>query len=277
MKNFYSICALFILCTLLSLTSVVKAAHINMDYDDGIYHIVLSGDKIKKQIKFVSSPNLITNKEAHLKAGSLLTINAGFFDPNNQKTISYIVNDSQTVEDPIFNESMMANPVLRQNMQKILNRTEFRVLDCDSKLKYEIAQHNANVDFLCSVVTSGQGGPQLLPNLRLEEEFFVVKDKEGNVIRESASVLHKTARTLIGIKNLEKGAQEAHIFIVTNEHPMDIFEARDLCKKYALDTAMAFDGGSSTSLNYKKINVVSTQANGDTGRALKSFMIIQSK
>ena len=162
-------------------------------------------------------------------------------------------------------------------MNKILNRTEFRVLDCDSKLKYEIAQHNSKVDFLCSIVTSAQGGPQLLPNLRLEEEFFIVKDSEGNVIRESASVLHKTARTLIGIKNLPNQKQETHIFIVTNEHPMDIIEARDLCKQYELDTAMAFDGGSSTSLNYKKINVVSTQKSGDTGRALKSFMIIQPK
>ena len=82
---------------------------------------------------------------------------------------------------------------------------------------------------------------------------------------------------MIGIKNLEGGEQEAHIFIVTNEHPMDIYEARDLCASYGLDSAMAFDGGSSTSLNYKNINVVSTQASGDTGRALKSFMIIKQK
>lgn len=268
--------------TLLSLLAVFAgtvyaAAPISVNYDDGIYHIVLSGDKIKKQIEFISSSGLVTNREAHNKNRSLLTINTGFFDPKNQKTISYIVNDTQTIEDPIFNENMMTNPVLRQNMQKILNRTEFRILDCDSKLKYEIAQHNSKVDFLCSVQTSAQGGPQLLPNLRLEEEFFVVKDKEGNVIRESASVLHKTARTLIGIKNLEGGKQEAHIFIVTNEHPMDIYESRDLCASYGLDSAMAFDGGSSTSFDYKKIHVTSTQDNGDTGRALKSFMIIKEK
>ena len=67
-----------------------------------------------------------------------------------------------------------------------------------------------------------------------------------------------------------------HIFIVTNEHPMDIYEARDLCASYGLDTAMAFDGGSSTSLNYKKISVVSTEENS-TGRGLKSFMIIKKK
>ena len=87
--------------------------------------------------------------------------------------------------------------------------------------------------------------------------------------------MHKTPRTLIGLKSLPKGEQEVHIFIVTNEHPMDIYEARDLCAKYGLDNAMAFDGGSSTSLDYKKIHVVSTQGSGDTGRALKSFLIIK--
>lgn len=269
MKKFLTVLALlFSICS-------VWAAPIDVDYNDGIYHIVLSGDKIKKQIQFVSSPNLITNREAHNNGASLLTINTGFFDPKNQKTISYIVNDYQTVEDPIFNENLTGNPVLRKNLKSVLNRTEFRILDCDSKLKYEIASHDAKVDFMCSIKTSAQGGPQLLPNLRLEEEFFIVKDLEGNVIRESASVLHKVPRTLIGLKSLPKGEQEVHIFIVTNEHPMTIYEARDLCASYGLDSAMAFDGGSSTSLDYKKVHVVSTQESGDTGRALKSFMIIK--
>ncbi len=265
---------IFIIC-IAAITKVLAASNIDMDYNDGIYHFVLKGEKIKKQINFVSSPNLITNKEAHLKARSLFTINTGFFDPKNQKTISYIVSDYETVEDPVLNDAVMMNPVLRRNLKKILDRSEFRVLECDKEMKYEIAPHSANVDFLCTIKTSAQGGPQLLPDLRLEEEFFIVKDKEGNVIRESASVLHKTARTLIGIKTDEKGRQEAHIFIVTNKHPMDIYEARDLCKSYGLDTAMAFDGGSSTSLNYQKHQVTSTQAEGDTGRALKSFMIIK--
>jgi hypothetical protein len=260
---------------MLSITTV--DAGIRVDYEDGIYHAVLTGKKIKKQVQFISSANLITNKEAHNKSASLLTVNTGFFDPKSQKTISYIVNDYQTIEDPIFNEGLMSNSLLRRNLKTILNRTEFRVLDCDSKLKYEIAPHNAKVDFLCSIKTSAQGGPQLLPTLRLEEEFFVLKDSQGNVIRESASVLHKTARTLIGIKSLSNEEQELHIFIVTNEHPMDIYEARDLCASYELDSAMAFDGGSSTSFNYKNINIVSTQEQGDTGRALKSFMIVKKK
>jgi hypothetical protein len=30
-------------------------------------------------------------------------------------------------------------------------------------------------------------------------------------------------------------------------------------------------------MNYKKIQVTSTQESGDTGRALKSFMVVQKK
>lgn len=252
-------------------------ANIKIEYEKGIYHAILTGDKIKKQLEFISSANLITNKEAHYKSNSIFTINAGFFDPKNQKTVSYIVNDYQTIEDPLFNSDLMLNPTLRKNMKAILNRTEFRVLDCDSKLKYEIASHNSKVDFLCSIKTSAQGGPLLLPTLNLEEEFFIAKDSNGNIVRESANVLHKTPRTLIGLKTLPKGEQEIHVFIVTNENPMNIYEARDLCASYGLDSAMAFDGGSSTSLNYKKINITSTQNSQDTGRALKSFLIIKKK
>lgn len=269
MKKFITM--FFALFTALS----AYAAPIEVNYDNGVYHIILTGNKIKKNMEFVSSSNLITNREAHRLANSQLTINTGFFDPKNKKTISYIVNDYQIAEDPIFNTNLMMNPVLRKNMKAILNRTEFRVLDCDSKLRYEIAEHSAKTDFLCSIKTSAQGGPQLLPNLRLEEEFFVVKDEEGNVIRESASALHKVPRTLIGLKTSEKGEQEVHIFIVTNANPMTLIEARDLCASYGLESAMAFDGGSSTSLDYKNIHVISTQDSGDTGRALKSFMIIK--
>lgn len=273
MKKFLTLFMLFCFTSLAVLADPIK-----MDYKDGVYHFVLSGEKMKKQIHFVSSSSLITNREAHNNADSILTINTGFFDPQNQKTISYIVDEFQTIEDPVFNENLMLNPVLRRNLKGIMNRSEFRIVDCDSKLKYEIASHDSKLDFLCSIKTSAQGGPQLLPNLRLEEEFFIVKDKKtGEIIRESASVLHKTPRTLIGIKSLPKGEQEVHIFIVTNENPMDIYEARDLCASYGLDSAMAFDGGSSTSMNYKKIQVTSMQDNGDTGRALKSFMIIKKK
>lgn len=250
------------------LTANAFVEPIQVNYDNGIYHIVLDGKRLANKIKFVSSETLVTNKEAHLKSGAVLTINAGFFDSKNQKTTSYIVTDRNTSADPLFNENLLMNPILRQNIDKIVNRTEFRVVECNNKYHFDIVPHKTPVDFECSIETSAQGGPMLLPELKLEEEFFILKNSEGKIIRESASVLEKTARTIIGIKD-----NDVHILIITNKNPKTIYEARDLCKELGLERAMAFDGGSSTSMNYKKeIEVVSTSET--SGRMLKSFMIV---
>ena len=258
-----------LLVCLLLLGSSVLASPVSIKEDNGIYHITLSGNAVKKRINFIATDSLMTNKEVHDASKSLLTINTGFFDPKNGKTISYIVTDGQTVADPLMNDNLMLNPLLRLHMKKILNRSEFRIVECNKKLRYEIVPHNTPVNFMCSVKTSAQGGPQLLPELRLEEEFFFLKNEEGNIIRQSASMLDRVPRTIVGIKN-----NEMHILIITNKNPKNIFEARDLCKSYGFEKAMAFDGGSSTSLDYKKIHVTSIEAN-DTGRSLKSFMIVK--
>lgn len=262
---------LFILIFTLLLAAPSLANDISINKSNGIYHIILKGEKIKKRIKFVASEDLITNKEAHLKSGATLTVNAGFFDPKNSKTISYIVTDRITSADPMFNSSLLSNPFFRMNMNKILNRSEFRIIQCGNRLEYAIAGHKAEIPFGCTVLTSAQGGPLVYPELRLEEEGFIVKDEQGNVKRESASVLHKTSRTIIGIK----GKDECHILIITDENPMDMYEVQQLCKELKLDRAMGFDGGSSTSMNYKnKYNVISIKGDG-AGRMLKSFMIVE--
>ncbi len=264
-------CLFFLFSIALIPAARVFCKPVTINCNNGIYHIILDGKNTAKKVQFISSGSLITNKEAHLKSGSLLTINAGFFDPNNQKTISYIVTDRNTAADPLLNENLLMNPVLRQNIDKIVNRTEFRVVECDGKYHYDIVAHKAPVDFACSIKTSAQGGPMLLPELKLEEEFFIVKNSDGKIVRESASVLKKTARTIIGLKG-----KEIHILIITNKNPKTIYEARDLCKKLGLERAMAFDGGSSTSLNYK--NLIEVVSASDTcGRMLKSFMIFNRK
>jgi len=262
---------LILFLSLIFIISAANAKAIDVQEENSIYHVILSGNRIKKRIQFVSTEGLKTNKEIHDKYKSKLTINAGFFDPKNEKTISYIVTNGYTVEDPYTNDALLTNPALRANMSKILNRSEFRITECGRKLNYSIVPHNTPVDFMCNVITSAQGGPQLLPDLRLEEEFFIVKDNEGNIIRQSASVLDRTARTIIGIKD-----NDIHILIITNKNPKNIIEARNLCLSLGLEYAMAFDGGSSTSLDYKKIHIISKQKFGeDTGRRLKSFMIIK--
>lgn len=263
---------LFLSLVIIALFSApVKAAgDISVNKNNGIYHIILKGEKIKKNIKFIASEDLITNREAHVRSKATLTVNAGFFDPKNGKTISYIVTDRMTVVDPMFNTSLQANPFFRKNMSTVLNRSEFRVMQCGNKFKYDIVSHKSDVPFGCALITSAQGGPLILPELRLEEEGFIVKNAQGEVVRESASVLHKTSRTIIGLK----GTDECHILIITDDNPMDMYEVQKLCKDMNLDRAMAFDGGSSTSMNYKNnIEVISLKGDG-AGRMLKSFMLV---
>lgn len=259
---------LILFAFILTSNFVTAKEPINIKYDDGIYHIILSGEKIKKKIKVHAVSGLKTNAEVHKESGARLTVNAGFFDPQNQKTISYVTMESQTYEDPMFNENLLANPFLRKNLSKILNRTEFRVVECDGKLKYEIVPHNTPVDFACDIRQAVQGGPLILPQLRLEEELFIVKDGD-KVSRESCSVLHKVARTILGIKD-----GDLHILIITDENPMDMYEVQALCKKLGFERAMGLDGGSSTSMNYKNIyKVISTKGDGG-GRELKSFILV---
>lgn len=258
---------LLFLCIFTFLSNIVFAENIKTEFKDGIYHIVIPSET---PIEFISKQRLMTNKEVHDEIGAKLTVNAGFFDPKNQKTISFVYNDGILLESPIENENLVFNETIMDNWDKVSNRTEFRVTMQGGLLKYDIAPHNDA--YKGRLIASGQAGPMLLPELRLEEEFFIVKNNEGKVIRESASVLHKTARTLIGIKD-----GNVHIFIVTNEHPMTIYEARDLCKSYGMEKAMAFDGGSSTSIDFKdEIHVTSTGIKtDDTGRRLKSFLIVK--
>ena len=266
LRTLLSVFTILVFCV----TPVFAVGGISVDYDNGIYHVVLKGEKIKKNIKFVTSEDLITNHEAHVRGRSELTINAGFFDPKNGKTISYVVTDRMISADPMFNSSLLSNPFFRKNMNKVLNRSEFRVMQCGNKFEYAIVSHKSEVPFGCAVVTSAQGGPLIVPELHLEEEGFIVKNANGDVVRESASVLHKTSRTIIGLKDTD----ECHILIITDDNPMDMYEVQKLCRDLKLDRAMAFDGGSSTSFNYKNIEVISTKGDG-AGRMLKSFMIIQ--
>ncbi len=252
-----------------SMSVVSASTGITYDFKDGIYHIIIPPSE---KIEFVSTEKLTTNADVHKMTGAVLTVNAGFFDPKNQKTISFVYNDGLLLESPIENENLVFNETIMENWDKVGNRTEFRITQQDGKIVYDIVPHNERYNG--KLIASAQAGPMLLPDLRLEEEFFIVKNEEGRVTRESASVLHKTARTLIGLKG-----KDVHIFIVTTEHPMTIFEARELCEAYGLEKAMAFDGGSSTSVDFKnELHVTSVGIKtDDTGRRLKSFLIVKEK
>lgn len=240
----------------------------SVSYKSGIYHIIVDSSASNHYFKSILSDTLVSNKSVHLSNCPIFTMNTGFFDPKNQRTISYIVSGGTLLENPLDNENLVNNAFIMKNWDKISNRAEFRVLKQDNKIVYDITPHNT--PYTGILLESAQAGPMLLPTMDLEKEMFIVKNSEGRVTRESASILHKTERTVIGLKN-----NEVHIFIITEKSPMTVYEVQNLCKSYNLDKAMMFDGGSSTSLDYlDKYHVVSTGIKGDnTGRRLKSFLI----
>ena len=240
---------------------------------DGLYIIKIPAYGDFTVVPYISK-NLITNREVFKKTGAELVINAGYFDPKNQETPSYVVMDKDVVLDPTKNKNLMENKSLQSNMSQILNRTEFRILDCHGKTKYDIAAHNAKAPYKCQIEYSVQAGPLIYPDLRLEKEYFVAQEN-GQVTRDSITALKKCARTAIGLQG-----NDIYIMIATTKHPMTLKEMSELSKELGLDKAMNFDGGGSTSLDFKgttnpdfkNLHIVSDK--DKTARKLKSFLIV---
>ena len=111
----------------------------------------------------------------------------------------------------------------------------------------------------------------LLPKLRLEEESFVRYDGE-KLVDIAADVTKRRERTIVGIKDGFFGNDYLYIIIFTNKHKATMKEARDYCKGLHLTKAMGFDGGASTSINYKDIEIISSFGNT---RKVKSFLVIE--
>ena len=176
----------------------------------GVFVVEITNKKGEELIPFVVE-ELKINEEVYNETGAKLVVNAGFFDPKNQKTVSYVVINGETILNPQDNENLMNNIALQPYIEKILNRSEFRILeDENGKIVYDITPHNQEIAEGFKLKHSIQGGPMLLPELRLEEEFFILK-RDGKVISESASSLHKYARTAIGIRE-----NKVYLFIITN-------------------------------------------------------------
>lgn len=235
---------------------------------EGIYVIRVNSDKAKKKLVPYVVDELTVNSDIYEKTGAKFVVNAGFFDPKNSKTVSYVIIDGNVVLNPMNNDKLVQNKALNPFLGKILNRSEFRIIkNKKGEIYFDIAPHHDGLENGDVLKHSIQAGPMLVPSLRLEEEFFVLTEN-GKVITESASALHKHPRTAIGIKN-----NEPYIFIVTDKAPMTLKELSELAKKYEMDKAMAFDGGGSTSFDSNDLHIISDK--DDTARKLKSFLILK--
>ncbi len=217
---------------------------------------------------------------------ALAVINAGYFDPNNRQTTSFVLTPSQDLADPTQNKRMMESKALQPYLKQILNRSEWRVLRCASeKITYQIALANDALPESCRLVARVGGGPRLLPELekgaeagkdilqeRFKREGFVDSLEEGDrtkLTRDPIGVNQPNARSAVGLTE----AGDVWLVMVAQQNPpksndsksslAKSFSAKSrgrgvslqrlaaLMQELGVHSALNLDGGTSSQLWYQ--------------------------
>ncbi len=186
---------------------------------------------------------------AKFHAGAIAAINAGYFDPANHETISYVVQDGKLIANPVDNRNFVENPDLYPYITQMLNRSEFRVLDCHGKRVYSIAKHRDPLKFRCKLVHSLQAGPDLFDSKALEAEAFVAFKKEKR-IRDPLGIDRKNARSALGLDdegNVILAMAAMKPFANNEVTGVTLSEMATIMQELGAMKALSLDGGSSTS------------------------------
>lgn len=235
---------------------------------EDVYILKLDAVYAKDNLFPYVSDGLVSAKTAAQVNNAKIAVNTGFFDPKNKKTTSYVTQNGKFLANPLENEDLMTNAAVAPYIDAILNRSEFRAVKCSDKTYFDIALHNTSVDSDCSILFSMQAGPMLLPQLKLQEESFVL-EQDGKIVRNSASALNKAARTAVAIKG-----NDIFFIIAGNSSSMTLNELSEFMNnEIKPEKAMAFDGGSSTQM-YVDGKVYTFLGDGGA-RRVKSFFLLK--
>lgn len=231
---------------------VAKLNYQSYQLESGVVHTVLIPVSQGFVVKPALSEQLIPLEKFAQQHQALAVINGGFFDPNNQKTTSYLVQEGQLVADPRLNEGLMDNPNNAPYLEKILNRAEFRRYRCGQSSRYDIALHSEATPQGCLLVDALGGGPGLLPALTLFQEGFL-DFEDGKVIRDALGTKRPNARSAVGITGegdilLVMAAQKAEL---PRNSGISLPELAEFMKGLGVEEAMNLDGGSSSALYYQ--------------------------
>ncbi len=235
---------------------------------EGIYIFKLNTKKIGDKIKPYVANKLTTASDIYKNNDNFaLVINGGFFDILTGDAVSYVTIDGNVVETPFSNMKLIQNAGRTNRLEGILNRAEFRILENNrGGLVFDIDNHFATVPDGFTIKHSIQGGPLVYPVMNLEKESFIIKEND-KVKFQAADVLKRRERTVLALKN-----EILYFIIFTNQNKVSVTEIRDFCKKMKFDKAMALDGGASTSVNFKDVEVYSSFG---SQRRVKSFLVVE--
>ncbi len=210
---------------------------------------------------------------------AIAVLNAGFFDPQNQQTTSFVTIAGQLVADPRQNDRLMQNPKLTRYLDRILDRSEFRRYQCGQTGRYDITAHSQAVPPGCQLRDAIGAGPQLLPQDTSQAEGFVAITN-GERTRDALGSTQPNARTAIGLK-----PDGSVVWVMVAQKPdnptqsgLTLSEMTEFLQSLGIDRALNLDGGSSSSLYYGgnayygKLD----QAAKPIRRSVKSVVLIQS-
>lgn len=212
-----------------------------------IAHILLIPANSRFLVTPALSQKVATIEEFAQKHRAVAILNAGFFDPANQKSTSYIVLHGKLVANPKENERLVNNPNLKPYLSQIFNRSEFRRYLCGQTIRYSIALHSQSPPAGCQLVDAIGAGPRLLPELTLVKEGFVDNTNK----RDALGSNQPNARTAVGITR-----DGSVVLVMVAQKPsvpangVSLPALADLMKTLGAEKAMNLDGGSSSSLYY---------------------------
>lgn len=238
-------------------SSVSPSAQKDLQYQthriqQSIVHTLLIPASSRFVLTPVISPRLSSLESFAQKHGAIAAINGGFFDPENQQSTSYVMQQGVWVADPRQNKRLMNNPKLIPYFQKILNRTEFRRYRCGQTIRYDIALHHEASLTGCQLLDALGGGPRLLPELTEVPEGFVDL-ANGKIIRDPLGSKRPNARSAIGMTR--DGSLLVVMVAQKPEAPttsgLSLPALAAFMKAQGVEQAMNLDGGSSSSFYYK--------------------------
>lgn len=183
-------------------------------------------------------------------ADAISAINAGFFDPQNGLTTSFVTVNGAIAADPQQNPRLMDNSDLQAFLPAILNRSEFRIYNCDDGTRYDITVRATPVPANCILQGAVGAGPQLLPVMTGYEEGFLTDNEQGETVRDAVGSQSPNARSAVGLQ-----ADGTVVLAIATQLPsadtsagLTLPEMAAFLSSLGVQKALNLDGGSSTGL-----------------------------
>jgi exopolysaccharide biosynthesis protein len=226
-------------------------------------------------VKAAVSPELETLEALVRQDNAVAAINAGYFDPQNSQTTSFVFTDGKLTANPKSNPKLTKNPQLKHYLTKIFNRSEFRTYQCQKDSKYEIVTRQAPIPTGCQLVSAVGGGPQLVPEITAIKEGFI-DTRSGNIIRDPVGIDRPNARSAVGI--MPDGSV---ILVMVAQSKtgkgLSLPQLQRFLQSLGVVKALALDGGSSSSLYYGGQTFYGkVDATGKTiARPVKSVLLVE--